>query len=639
MAYEYENNWRPAYEGYSAYGWFAASAALIYITGEDVSYRPIILYISFFMAAAGLYRFYRALNIWITHEWLTRRRITLLNPDDLLKFVRKNANDFLIGKGFEWKQVHAQRAHQLLSFDLTKLKLPFWFLLITRFNQPKREMKGVPWIHGLNGDENTQTLSIDNLVGNTVIFGESGTGKTRLFEILISQAIHRGDTVIIIDPKGDKDLRNRAATECKRVGRDRDFLFFHPAFPSQCVRIDPLKNFSRVTGLASRITAIMSSEGETDAFIQFAWRALNTICQGLVDTGESPSLIKLLKYVEGGTAGLLKSALTTYFKKENVTHLETKLQKYEPVPGKKTGRGSNITDPKLVALIQLYKQEYQEKHSSRVVDSLINMAEHDREHMGKMLANLVPILSMLTSGPLGELLSPDYNNPLDARPIADTSKVVSMGQVLYVGTDSLSDATVGGAIASILLADLASVAGDRYNYSGTGKIMVFVDEAAEAVNAPFVQMLNKGRGADIYTIFAAQTIHDFVAKVGSEAMAKQILGNPSNVIGLRSKDLETQEFITKSLGETSIKTLMHTQNTTAIVNTDVSNFSGGYGERLIETETDLFVSTLVGKLPNLEAIINTGGSRAIKVRIPILIQDNNFDNAANELTQKQVVNI
>jgi len=68
--------------------------------------------------------------------------------------------------------------------------------------------------------------------GQTLVLGTTGAGKTRLAEILVSQSIWRGETVIFIDPKFDKDLCDRMFEEANRCDRGKDFMFFHPAFPS-----------------------------------------------------------------------------------------------------------------------------------------------------------------------------------------------------------------------------------------------------------------------------------------------------------------------------------------------------------------------------------------------------------------------
>lgn len=52
------------------------------------------------------------------------------------------------------------------------------------------------------------------------------------------------------------------------------------------------------------------------------------------------------------------------------------------------------------------------------------------------------------------------------------------------------------------------MAASFYNYGGNHKIFLIVDEAAEVVNDPYIQMLNKSAGAGFINIAAIQTIPD-----------------------------------------------------------------------------------------------------------------------------------
>ena len=49
-----------------------------------------------------------------------------------------------------------------------------------------------------------------------------------------------------------------------------------------------------------------------------------------------------------------------------------------------------------------------------------------------------PTVRKLTTGPAGELLSPDYLDELDKRPIFDWDTVIRTGGIVYVGLDALS---------------------------------------------------------------------------------------------------------------------------------------------------------------------------------------------------------
>ena len=100
-----------------------------------------------------------------------------------------------------------------------------------------------------------------------------------------------------------------------------------------------------------------------------------------------------------------------------------------------------------------------------------------------MIATLLPILGMLTGSALADLLSPDPTDINDSRPCTQTTALIEQQKVMYFGLDSLSDPMVGKSIGQLLLADLAAVAGDRYNYSQQQDkpINLFVDEAAEVL--------------------------------------------------------------------------------------------------------------------------------------------------------------
>jgi hypothetical protein len=53
-------------------------------------------------------------------------------------------------------------------------------------------------------------LPLAHTEGHIVVAGTAGAGKTRLFDPLVTQAVLRGEAVVIIDPKGDQDLRRAA---------------------------------------------------------------------------------------------------------------------------------------------------------------------------------------------------------------------------------------------------------------------------------------------------------------------------------------------------------------------------------------------------------------------------------------------
>lgn len=446
------------------------------------------------------------------------------------------------------------------------------------------------------------------------------THNTRAFEIMVTQAIHRGDAVVMLDPKGDKELRDRMERECRRAGRHDAFAFFHPAFPQTSIRLDPLRNFTRTTEIASRIAALLPSQsGGSDAFTAFSFRALNLVAQGLVEIGEKPTLKSLRYYIEGGPESLLIRAVTAHANRVDPDWRKNAEPYFARAREGKVKKLETIANPEHLAILEFYRQEWSNKRNgSEGIDGLISLVEHNRLHFSKMIASLIPTLNMLTSGELGPLLSPDDADTADPRKIFDTARLISSRHVAYIGLDSLSDAIVASALGSIILSDFASVAGAIYNSGQSpGRISLFVDEAAEVVNVPFIQILNKGRGAGFQVVMATQTLPDLIARTGDEARARQIIGNCNNLISLRIKDGDTQQFVVETFGQTYVRTVQENLSASKNSSHNVFHYSGGAGRSLTFTDSALFPQHLLGKLPNFHYVAALAGGKVVKGRLPV----------------------
>jgi conjugal transfer pilus assembly protein TraD len=606
MANNYDPYIRKPYELYIATAWFVATAmtfaGYIMLPGGNAMLIPWMCF-GYMAIKSGIKGFD------LVGRGKLGEMLTFLSVDQLTALVKPERMWF--GWGFDWMPIHTQRA---VDYMLSGVKM-----------KHDQESPGSPWIHGLNlGKEHNVSIPLKSLEGHTILFGTTGSGKTRAYEVMVTQAIHRGDTVIMIDPKGDKELRDRMELECTRAGREDAFLFFHPAFPKSSIRLDPMRNFTRTTEIASRIAALLPSQtGGSDAFTAFAFRTLNLVAQGLLETGKRPSIKQLRYYIEGGAELLLVQAIGFHANRVEPGWNEIG-GSAEPffirARAGKARKMETITNPDWLATIEFYRTKLSNtSKGSEAIDGLLSLVEHNRMHFSKMIASLIPVLNMLTSGDLGELLSPNEEDAWDKRQIFDTSTIISGKHVLYVGLDSLSDSIVSSAIGSIVLADFASVAGMIYN-SGKkpGRISMFVDEANEVVNLPFIQILNKGRGAGFQVVMATQTLPDIVARLGDEARARQVIGNCNNLITMRIKDGDTQKFVVETFGQTYIKTLQQSMSNAVNSAENIINYSGNTGQSLTFGEHDLFPQHLLGQLPNFHYIASIAGGRVIKGRLPII---------------------
>lgn len=521
------------------------------------------------------------------------------------------------GLGFPWGRAETQRLYELMKVDVESLKVPEGVRRrLTRERGLSDEAPGLGWIHGVGGAESGIVRPLSSLGGGTLIVGTTQAGKGVVMTNLAAQAILRGDVVIVIDPKSSKRLRGAVIEAARAAGRD-EALEFHPAFPARGIRLDPLGSFTRATELASRITAVMPPDSG-GAFTAFAWQAVHVAVSGMLFVEEKPTLAKLAHAVSGGIDELLERALARDLDLRRAGWRS----RFEPESAGRLRGPAPDSDPKLVALVQFWLEETKgERHP--VVSALVQTWRHNREHYQKITASLQPVLAMLTAGPLRETLSPDPDDPTDDRPILTLERVVRSGGILYLGLDALPDATVASALGSILLADLAALAGKRYNSEESGaeatRISLFVDETANVINQPLIEILNKGMEAGLQTVCAMQTIADLAARLGSEARARMALGNLNNLIALRTKDLATQRFVAEAFGKAVV------WGADAGIATQASGLSPAYRTTVTRSirsaREELVPIDLLGKLPNGEFFAALSGGRIYKGRMPILLSD------------------
>lgn len=165
-----------------------------------------------------------------------------------------------LGKGFEFKPDHTRLLNSLLNTGLI-------------FNSD--ECHGSLQIHELekHNDKSLFTLT-SNLKGHTIIFGTTGSGKTRAFDLFISQAILRNEVVIVIDPKGDRDLKANLYKVAELIGReDAVEVLDLVNLKNTTSPFNLLGSSNKPTQIADRLTSLMSNNKDND-FANYAHQAV-----------------------------------------------------------------------------------------------------------------------------------------------------------------------------------------------------------------------------------------------------------------------------------------------------------------------------------------------------------------------------
>jgi conjugal transfer pilus assembly protein TraD len=631
---QFEMPWRKVYEARAAGVWFISVIFLFY--GWYTSTFPDLpfYYLSITALLFCLYNLYHAARIWKLKWALGGKGISFITDAELRDKVRAGAGEggraLWLGMGFDWTPTHTQRLYEIKRGDPTTLYPPEWIMKLIEMwtgepvgaNTP--EYIGAAWIHGLNGSEESVYVPIQNLIGNTLLVGTNRCGKTRLLELVAEMAIELGYTVIVIDPKGDQEYDRSLRAACRQAGREGDYVRFHLAFPSQSIRLDPLKNYTNLSDLPSRISALMSGDGSSSSFRDFAWSVLNAIIMGQDAVNEKSTLVSIRSYVDNGVADLLTRVILSYFDNELGESWERDVAVFartqKQPKGKANMEGSLLVRQSLHLLLEYYRQVIVPRgQRHEAVEALATIYTHDSAHYSKMIANLVPILGKLTTGDLGALLSPDPRDISDTRPMTDLAALIRSNAVVSIGLDSLANKEASSAVGSMLLSDLTSVAASIYNYGG-GDNMVFliVDEASEVVNDPYIQMLNKSAGAGFINLAAIQGIPDLEARLESKPKAFQMLSNFNNLIAMRVLDPTSQEFVTETLGETYVITGQTIKGTTSSTEQNITHFTGSVQERITESSEAIMPTDILGQMPNWQYFGKFSGGRFVKGRLPII---------------------
>lgn len=587
-----------------------------------------------------------------------------------------------LGKGFRWTQQHTQRLRDTLRPEVRRYVQPGYLYqwarrkevawesilllsLLARFLRarawwnplaPLAPVGGKPALHAVEPDEQDVWMDIGERVGHTLVLGTTRVGKTRLAEILIAQDIRRGDVVIVFDPKGDADLLRRVYAEAKRAGRAKDFYMFHLGYPEVSARYNAIGNFSRITEVATRIANQLPSEGNSAAFKEFAWRFVNIIARALVALGRRPDYNQVRRYIndieplfmEYARAHLRQHGADDW--QEKVAEIAANI-KERNLPNSLRGRNNEA--------IALMRHLQEQDLYDPVLDGLVSAFKYDKTYFDKIVSSVGPLMEKLTTGKIAELISPDYLDETDSRPIFEWMDVIRRKGIVYVGLDALTDTTVASAVGNSMFADLVSVAGHIYKHgvevdpinasqvaaNTLPTISMHADEFNELIGDEFVPLLNKAGGAGFQVTAYTQTWSDVEARIGSRAKAGQVAGNFNTLIMLRVKELATAEMLTDQLPKVEVFTLM------SVSGVDDSSdpgsgvdFKSRNEDRISVSEVPMLTPAELVALPKGQAFALLEGGHLWKLRMPL--PDTRGDQAmpvgladiANEMERTYITN-
>ncbi|MCS6271887.1 type IV conjugative transfer system coupling protein TraD [Shewanella baltica] len=577
-----------------------------------------------------------------------------------------------LGLGFRWQARHTQRLVDTYKVENEDYVRPsalydwarrtevtwektFAFSLLAKamrsnsFLNPLRpypDIGGYAPIHGVGSDEENESFwDLGERNGHALILGTTRVGKTRFEEVLVAGDIRRGDNVVIvIDPKGDGDLFRRMYIEAIRAGREDDFYFFHLGYPDASCRYNPVGEFQRITEVAGKTTSQLGEAGNSAAFKAFSWRFVNVVARALVDVGVRPTLENINHYVQDLEDLLYRYAIKALSAVDDdpeslVKEYAEKVRDKHPMVERKGKTKATV------AIIDLMKELLPNDNLGR---QLIMASNYERSFYEKLVASLLPFLDKLNTDKIGKLLSPDYFNDEDPRPILSWGDVIQRKGIVYIGLDGLADREVATAVGNAMFNDLVSNAGVIYKHGkdvglpsldGTKKlrmpeIYLHADEFNSLVGDEFVPMVNQSGGAGIRICAYTQTLQDIDAKFGTTSgnpKSMQIIGNFNTLVMMRVQNEETAMLMTSKLPMVQVK------DATLVSGSSKKSGSGSFGfddnnqDRISEKEVPIIEPAHITSLPKGHAFVLKNGNQLWKVRLPLFDEKGDIELPNNLL--------
>ena len=303
--------------------------------------------------------------------------------------------------------------------------------------------------------------------------------------------------------------------------------------------------------MATRVAGQVSGEGQSAVFREFVWRFVNIVARAVTALGERPDYRTILRHVTNIDGLCLKYAESYFAERPDVLALVDAIERArEEPPPHMAGRPRR--------LVAFERAMLRGHPGDEVLDGLRSAMRYEKSYFDKLVASLLPLLEKLTTGKAAELLSPDYRDVDDPRPVWDWRRVVNQRLVVYVGLDALSDAPVAAAVGNSMFADLVSYAGERYKHGDTHglrrrveaprhPVVAHMDEFNELMGDEFIPLVNKGGAAGLQVTAYTQTFSDIQAKTRDVAKARQVSGNFNSLVMFRVKDVDTAALLTDQL--------------------------------------------------------------------------------------------
>lgn len=333
--------------------------------------------------------------------------------------------------------------------------------------------------------------------GHLFCFGSTRIGKTKLITSMIEQDIKKGNSVVLVDPKGDLELFSSVVQAAFAAGRHDELCLITPIYPHCSARIDPLSYYYMPEEIVSHV--VSGVKAREDFFIAVAYETTLVI------------VLSLLIFKKIG--------LETY------THIN-----FEAIKRRCSFSGLQELRHAL--------QDIDTHEAEEVRQTLDHILASPADYFAKISSSLRTVLTSLSTGSVGHIIGRARANNFIQR-LEQGRRVI-----LIVQTGSLLTRRTAHIVARVLVSMIQSFVGRRYAAGKTVNppLALYIDEFGNVAYYDIADLFNKSAGAGIWIHAFTQSLADLNAEIGDDPTRK-ILDNCNTKIFMRVNDPGTAGYI------------------------------------------------------------------------------------------------
>ena len=374
-------------------------------------------------------------------------------------------------------------------------------------------------IHSRGKIKTPQPVVIEDGIrlGHMLTIGSTGTGKTRLLELMVEHDIAEGHSVAVFDPKPDKELFARIVHVAAHAGRLAELVVVRPDRPHESARVNPFAFYNVPEELVQHVMAGIPPNTE-EFFRNVAYEVSTVVIMGKW----------LLKQYLGSKEQFTVEELRSHISREGIAKVYDQLKDV-------TGSGG-FSDSQMDKYLQLIK------------GCMADLVQSPQDYFAKVTSTLRTTLTAMVVGSTGDILGMADEN-LFVKRILNGERII-----LVVQAPAMVMRGAAFILMRSILSMFQSLTGGIYlesvgKYTGRldPPLYIHIDELSESLYWDFVNLLNKSRGAGLGIHGLSQSISDLYARVG-EKVGKTLLDNFNTQLFLRVNMPETSRYISERAG-------------------------------------------------------------------------------------------